>query len=97
MSNVSDRRFARVGLGACALVCLVMVGCAADESQQIPHGYYPDRDITPVADSSVGGKEAIDRMAAFSRNTNLRRLNDDWIRLWKLDQPSNLSSTPGIW
>ncbi|MEM1422662.1 MAG: hypothetical protein AAGH64_01540 [Planctomycetota bacterium] len=97
MSNVSDRRFARLGLGACALAGLVLVGCAAEESQRIPHGYYPDRDITPVANSTVGGEEAIERMAAFSRNTNLRRMTDDWYRLWRLDTPSSLSSKPGNW
>ncbi|GAB4554273.1 MAG: hypothetical protein Tsb0013_16820 [Phycisphaerales bacterium] len=97
MSNVTDRRATLLSLGACALACVVMVGCSSDEPQRIPHGYYPDRDITPVADSSVGGSDAIERMAAFSRDTNLRRLQDDVHRMFLLDKPTSLSPKRGIW
>ena len=97
MSNVTDRRTARFALGVCALAGLVMVGCAAEEPQRISHGYYPDRDITPVANSSIGGDDAIERRAAISRNTNLRRLNDDLHSFFLLERPSRMSSRPTIW
>ena len=97
MSKVSDRRFIGVALGACALVGCVMVGCASDEPQRIAHGYYPDRDITPSSNSTEGDQAAVDRMIAFSRDTNLRRMNDDLHRLLMIDKPNSLSPKRGIW
>ncbi len=97
MSNVTDRRAARFAVGACALAGLVLVGCSSSDSQRAEHGYYPGRDISPTADSSVGDQAAIKRMMTMTHDTNLRRFNDDLYRAFLLDAPSTMSPKRGIW
>ena len=95
MQAVSVRCFRTVALGALGVSLLGMVGCSS--SEKTAHGYYPDRDITPVATSSLGGTDAVDRMVTFTNNTNLRRAHDDVQRFLLLDKPTGLSPKHGTW
>ena len=101
MRSQFSARPTRVLLGAFALVgvALASSGCASREEARearIHHMYYPGKDVTPVANSPRGGKDALANMGTFAWDTNLRLLQEDWHRMWFVTQPSELTDWPTI-
>lgn len=98
MMTSTNTRLPRLFVGAAASVLLAgtLVGCS-NGPERVEHKYYPGHDITPVAESSLGSSDEIDRTVTFTFDTNLRRLQDDVHRMFLLDAPSTLSPKRGIW
>lgn len=94
MRPTMTRRSTLLSIAGLALGAALLTGCASSGNEvKVTHGYFTDRDITPVADSKQGSADAIDRMVAFQRDNNERAMNSDLHRFFLLDRPSSL--TPG--